>query len=93
MRLLFFTDLRERRIVKTWKTLNDWIDNRGFPPGRILARHRAWTEDEVFAWIASLPTGKEPVRGNAKRNVEEARKRREQQAGATKAKRKSRAAA
>ena len=66
MELLFFEDLREKRIVRTWNTLNDWIDNRGFPPGRMLGRNRVWIEDEVSAWIKSQPSGKAPLRGAVK---------------------------
>ena len=68
MNLLRFQDLRELRIVRTWTTLNYWIDTRGFPPGRMIGRFRTWTEAEVMAWIEGQPTTKIPPRGNAKRN-------------------------
>jgi predicted DNA-binding transcriptional regulator AlpA len=58
--LLFFEDLREKKIVKTWTTINKWIDTRGFPPGRILAGRRAWLESEVLAWIERQPCDKDP---------------------------------
>ena len=51
------------RIVQTWTTLNRWIDTKGFPPGRIIGRHRAWTEAEVFAWIEAQPADKAPPKG------------------------------
>jgi hypothetical protein len=66
-KLLHFQDLREANIVRTWNTLNDWIDNRGFPPGRMIGKHRVWTDDEVVDWIKKQPTAKLAPRGNAKR--------------------------
>jgi predicted DNA-binding transcriptional regulator AlpA len=68
MNLLRFEDLRAKRIVRTWNTLNNWIDARGFPPGRMIGRFRTWTEAEVLAWIEAQPTTKIPPRGYAKRN-------------------------
>jgi hypothetical protein len=56
--VLHFDDLRDRRIVRTWTTLNKWIDERGFPPARLLAGARTWTEREVLAWIEAQPTDK-----------------------------------
>jgi hypothetical protein len=67
MKLLHFQDLREANIVRTWQTLNDWVDNRGFPPGRIIGKFRTWTEAEIMAWIEKQPTAKLPPRGKAKR--------------------------
>jgi predicted DNA-binding transcriptional regulator AlpA len=67
--LLTFRDLRAKRIVKTWNTLNSWIDTRGFPPGRMIGRFRMWTEAEVMAWIEAQPTTKIEPRGAAKRNA------------------------
>ena len=58
MRLLRFDDLRRERIVSTWTTLNKWIDERGFPPGRLINRYRTWTEAEVMAWIERQPADK-----------------------------------
>ena len=34
LRLLSFPDLCELRLVNNWTTLNNWINRRGFPPGR-----------------------------------------------------------
>ena len=66
MRTLLFDDLRDQRIVRTWNTLNKWIDERGFPPGRMLGRNRVWTEREVFAWIEAQPSDKS-LRGFTKK--------------------------
>jgi predicted DNA-binding transcriptional regulator AlpA len=65
MKLLRFQDLKD--VLKSRTTLNDWVDNRGFPPGRVIGKHRLWTEDEILRWIESQPTGKLPLRGDAKR--------------------------
>jgi len=67
MNLLRFEDLRDKRIVRTWNTLNNWIDTRGFPPGRMIGRFRTWTEAEVMAWIESQPQAKLKPRGAVKR--------------------------
>ncbi len=69
MDVLFFEDLRSKRIVRTWTTLNKWIDTRGFPPGRILGRFRVWTEAEVMAWIEAQPYEKQKPRGFLKQKV------------------------
>jgi predicted DNA-binding transcriptional regulator AlpA len=58
-RLLRFKDLKERRIAPNWTSLLRWIEHEGFPPGiRLAPNTRAWTEDEVAAWLASRPAGK-----------------------------------
>ncbi len=67
MRLWYFDDLREQDICRTWTTLNKWVDERGFPPGRIIGRHRRWTEAEVMAWVEAQPTIKRPGRGCTKK--------------------------
>jgi hypothetical protein len=64
-----FDDLRAQGIVLTWTTLNKWIDERGFPPGRMIGRFRTWTAAEVLAWIERQPTDKIPLRGFAKRRA------------------------
>jgi predicted DNA-binding transcriptional regulator AlpA len=66
--LLRFEDLRAQGIVKTWTSLNKWIDERGFPPGRIIGRYRTWTTAEVMAWIERQPTTKAKRRGAALAN-------------------------
>ena len=65
--LLRFEDLRTQGLVQTWTTLNRWIDELGFPSGRLIGRNRVWTEAEVLAWIESQPTGKAKLRGRAKK--------------------------
>lgn len=51
---LRFDDLRDRRIVNNRTTLYRWINERGFPRGIKLGPNtRAWTEDEVEAWLAA----------------------------------------
>jgi hypothetical protein len=65
--LLRFDDLREQEICKTWHSLNRWIDERGFPPGRMIGRFRMWTVGEVMDWVAAQPSCKTQLRGVAKR--------------------------
>jgi hypothetical protein len=73
MLLLRFDDLRKQGLVQTWTTLNRWIDELGFPAGRIIGRNRVWTEAEVSQWIEDRPSGRLPLRGRAKQLVEDAR--------------------
>jgi len=67
LNLLHFQDLRDKRIVRTWQTLNKWVDERGFPAGRMIGRFRTWTEAEVMAWIESQSQAKLKPRGAVKR--------------------------
>jgi predicted DNA-binding transcriptional regulator AlpA len=54
--LIRFDDLKARNIVNNRQTLQNWIRNEGFPPGKMLGPNtRAWTEDEVAAWLNSRP--------------------------------------
>jgi predicted DNA-binding transcriptional regulator AlpA len=58
-RLLRFRDLKARGLVNNWVTLNRWIQEQGFPPGRLLGPNtRVWTEAEIEAWVASRPVAK-----------------------------------
>jgi hypothetical protein len=67
IRLLRFRDLQTRGIIPNWPTLKARVRDHGFPPGRKLGPNsRAWTEDEVDAWIASRPNVASPARGVAK---------------------------
>ena len=71
MRLLFFPDLCEQKLVQNWTTLNRWIEEKGFPPGHMLGRRRAWLAREVEAWVESQPTeNSAPLKGAAKRASE-----------------------
>ena len=66
--ILHFEDLQSKGLVKTWVTLGGMIDNLDFPPGRIVAGRRTWTEREVLDWIEAQPTtGKLAPRGAAKK--------------------------
>ena len=68
VKLLFFPDLVELRLVQNWTTLNNWINRRGFPPGRMLGRRRVWTEAQIAAWIETQPTeNPAPLKGIAKK--------------------------
>jgi hypothetical protein len=52
-----FRTLQARGIVDNYVTLTRWIEDCGFPPGRLLGPNcRAWTEEEVAAWLSSRPT-------------------------------------
>jgi predicted DNA-binding transcriptional regulator AlpA len=66
--LLRFEDLRVLGVVQTWTSLNKWIDEKGFPPGRIIGRFRTWTAAEVMAWIEAQPSTKAKRRGAALAN-------------------------
>ena len=53
---LRFKDLKARGIVQSWPQLGRLIRDQGFPLGTMLGVNtRAWTEDEVAAWLASRP--------------------------------------
>jgi hypothetical protein len=59
---LRFSDLKARGVVKNWTTLQHWINNYGFPPGRMMGPNiRAWSEDEVESYIAKRPTARKKV--------------------------------
>ena len=56
---LRFKDLKARGIVASWPSLRYKIQHNGFPQGRYLgANSRAWTAEEVQAWLDALPTAK-----------------------------------
>ena len=63
MRAMFFDDLRAERIVRTRTTLDKWIREQGFPPGRLVGKNRIWTDAEVFAWIEARPSDRAPLKG------------------------------
>jgi hypothetical protein len=59
---LRFRDLKARGIVTNWVTLNAWIENENFPPGRLVAANtRLWDEPEVLAWLESRPSARKPA--------------------------------
>ena len=57
--LLRFADLKKRNILDNRTTLERWVKHAGFPPGRKLGMGakatRAWTEEEIAAWLESRP--------------------------------------
>jgi hypothetical protein len=71
-RLLAFSHLRERNIVKSWQQVKNLIRKEGFPPGRMLGPNsRRWTEDEIGSWLDSRPVpgaseSLKPLRSGAK---------------------------
>jgi predicted DNA-binding transcriptional regulator AlpA len=69
MKFLRFRDLQEAGIVASWPMLARRIERDGFPPGRKLGPNsRAWTEQEVRAWLDSRPTARKaaPPRGQSR---------------------------
>jgi len=56
---LRFRDLKARGVVTNWVTLNSWIENEGFPPGRLVGPNtRLWDEPEVVAWLEARPSAR-----------------------------------
>jgi hypothetical protein len=54
--LLRFKNLQQRGIVKNWPQFKRSQELYGFPLGRMLSPNiRAWTEEEIDAWIESRP--------------------------------------
>lgn len=67
MRLLRYPDLVAQGIVNSRMTLKRLIDGQGFPAGRLITPNsRAWSEDEVDAWIATRPAARKPSTRGAK---------------------------
>ena len=59
---LRFRDLKARGLVTNWVTLRNWIDNEGFPAGKLAGPNtRLWDEPDVAAWLASRPTKAKPA--------------------------------
>ena len=76
---LRYRDLKERGVIKNRPTLQNWIRDRGFPPGQLTGPNsRTWGEAEVEAWLASRPTAPKPTPkpsrrpGRPRRNPEQA---------------------
>jgi predicted DNA-binding transcriptional regulator AlpA len=58
--LLRFADLKARGIVRNWPTLKRLVEVEGFPPGIWLSSNtRAWTEEEIEAWLAARPSARQ----------------------------------
>lgn len=67
-RQLRFRDLKAHNVVTNWVTLTNWIDNEGFPAGRMAGPNtRLWDESEVAAWLKARPTDRKPVPNRTKR--------------------------
>jgi hypothetical protein len=65
-----FRDLVDTNIVRNWPTLLRLIDEESFPPGVMLGRNtRAWTLDEVEAWLATRPTARKTA-GSKQKELE-----------------------
>jgi hypothetical protein len=48
-------------------TLKRLIDGQGFPAGRLITPNaRAWSEDEVDAWIATRPAARKQSGGKSR---------------------------
>jgi hypothetical protein len=71
MKYLRYCDLIADGVIKNRTTLQNWIADRGFPPGRLVdGVTRLWTETEVTAWIknrSSTTAKRATPRGNWKR--------------------------
>jgi predicted DNA-binding transcriptional regulator AlpA len=60
-RRLRFADLVALGIVNNRVTLQNWIRDRGFPPGQLIGPNsRSWGEDEVWSWLNNRPTNPKP---------------------------------
>jgi predicted DNA-binding transcriptional regulator AlpA len=55
-KFLRFRDLKASGLVDNRTTLQRWIQQQRFPPGRLLGPNvRVWSDTEIFAWLASRP--------------------------------------
>jgi predicted DNA-binding transcriptional regulator AlpA len=62
LEVLRFADLVSMGVVKTWPTLTDWIERRGFPRGFLIGPNsRAWMAADVYGWLASRPVAPKEV--------------------------------
>jgi len=53
---LRFRDLKARGLVDNRTTLQRWIQQQQFPPGRLLGPNvRVWSDTEISVWLASRP--------------------------------------
>jgi predicted DNA-binding transcriptional regulator AlpA len=71
-RFVRFRDLRESGIAETLQTVKHLQKEQGFPLGRLLGPNtRAWTVEEVKAWLASRPVEvSEQAKRRAQRSLE-----------------------
>jgi predicted DNA-binding transcriptional regulator AlpA len=70
---LRYANLAERGLVKNRATLKNLIDKCGFPPGRLIGPNtRAWTEDEIDAYVAGCPVAAKPTPPSPRRRAREA---------------------
>ena len=61
-RRLRFADLMQLGVVKNRPTLQNWITDRGFPPGQLTGPNsRTWSEVEVQRWLDNRPTEAKPA--------------------------------
>ena len=59
---LRYRDLVERGVVRNRPTLQNWIRDRGFPPGQLTGPNtRTWGEDEVQEYLDSRPSAPKPA--------------------------------
>jgi predicted DNA-binding transcriptional regulator AlpA len=59
---LRYRDLLALGVVNNRVTLQNWIRDRGFPPGQLTGPNsRTWGENEVQDWLDSRPTGPKPA--------------------------------
>lgn len=62
-RMLRFIDLKERRIAKSWSQVSRLVQKQGMPAGVMISEGvRAWAEDEIEQWLASLPAASKRMR-------------------------------
>lgn len=72
-RYVRFRDLRISGIADNWPQLLRLIEQHGFPSGRLLSPNvRAWTIDEVEAWVATRPIARKAVQPRKQRETEAA---------------------
>jgi predicted DNA-binding transcriptional regulator AlpA len=68
---LRYRDLEELGIVNNRPTLQNWIRDRGFPPGQMTGPNsRTWGEAEVQRWLDRRPTAPKvtpPSRGRPRK--------------------------
>jgi hypothetical protein len=69
---LRYQDLVARGILRNRATLANWIEKCGFPKGRMIGPNsRAWTEEEIDAWLSSRSSeNTTQKRGAIRKNLE-----------------------